>query len=219
MRPMAMRLLALPVLAALALAAGCGTGRQVSAFKDAAQEGDYTAIAASEVTCTADEDGCNQAHLIKGDACYRLAAAGDPAKYDCALRHLALGIDMTRGVQTAMGPIQPHYENLLEALRQRRDLARSRDEAGAFTQQLESRAEAFRSAFPSAPAGYYYMASARLGRALDAAASAPETACRTLGEAQGALAGAPADRGRYEANFRRVEADIRGAKSTLQGCA
>src|SRR5690606_18775272 len=98
------------------------------------------------------------------------------------------------------------------------DMAGSRAEAAPFTAQLDSRAQGFRSAFPNAPAGYYYLASARLTRALDSADTQPAAACRTLNEAQGLLARAPADRGRYAPNFQRIEADISGAKSTVQGC-
>lgn len=206
------------ILLLAVLTAGCATGRQVADFKQAAAAGDYTTIAAQEVPCTPNQRGCNQVHLIKGDACFRLAAGGDGSRWDCAIQHLARGLDMTAGTPTAIGATQPYAENLLEALRQRRDAARSHAEAVPFTAQLESRAQAFRTAFPLAPAGYYYLASAQLTRALEAVDTAPEVACRALNEAQRLLASAPAERGRYVTNFQRIEADIRGAKSTVQGC-
>jgi hypothetical protein len=207
------------ILVIVVLAAGCQSGRQLSHWKTDAAAGRYTTIAAEEVTCTQGDRGCNQIHLIKGDACFRLAAGGDSGHWDCAIQHLGLGIDMTGGTTTEMGSTQPSYENLLEALRQRRDLAGSRAEAAPFTAQLESRAQSFQDAFRAAPAGYYYLASARLTRALDAAAATPDATCRILNDLRSLLAQAPAERGRYTAGFQRIEADIRGAKSTVRGCA
>ncbi|MDQ3829967.1 MAG: hypothetical protein M3361_11815 [Candidatus Tectomicrobia bacterium] len=205
------------ILVIVVLAAGCGTVGQLSRMRRDAAAENYRAITAEEVTCTQGERGCNQVHLIKGDACFRLAAGGEPGRWDCAIEQLALGIDTTEGTTTEMGSTQPYYENLLEALRQRRDLSRSRAEAAPFTAQLETRAQAFHQAFPTAPAGYYYLASAQLTRALDPN-TAPDAACRTLNDAQSLLARAPAERGRYAASLQRVEADIRGAKSTVRGC-
>lgn len=207
------------ILVIVALAVGCGTAGLLSRMKKEAAAGHYPAIAAEDVTCTQGETGCNQIHLIKGDACFRMAAGGDPDRWDCAIRNLSLGIDMTEGTTTEMGSTQSYYENLLEALRQRRDSARSRDEAAPFTAQLERRARAFHDTFPAAPAGYYYLASAQLTQALDNADNAPDAACRTLNDLQRLLARAPAERGRYAAGFQRIEADIRGAKSTVRGCA
>jgi hypothetical protein len=188
-------------------------------MKTQAAAGNYAAIAAEEVTCTQGERGCNQVHLIKGDACFRLAVGGSPGHWDCAIEQLTLGIDTTAGTTTEMGSLQPDYENLLEALRQRRDVTRSRAEAAPFTAQLERRAQAFHGAFPAAPAGYYYLASAQLSQALDIIDASPDAACRTLNDLQRLLAGAPAERGRYTPHFQRIEADIRGAKSSVRGCA
>jgi hypothetical protein len=206
------------ILLLAVLTAGCYAGRQVADFKKAAEAGNYAAIAAQEVTCTPDERGCNQAHLIKGDACFRLANAGDGSHWDCAIQHLALGLDMTAGTATPIGSTQPYAENLLEALRQRCDTARSHAEAVPFTAQLERWAQAFRRAFPMAPAGYYYLASVQLTRACEVADPKPELACRALKEAQRLLASAPAEHGRYATHFHRLEADIGGLKSTLRGC-
>jgi hypothetical protein len=98
-------------------------------------------------------------------------------------------------------------------------MARSRAEAIPFTAQLERRAQAFHTAFPTAPAGYYYLASAQLTQALDAADTAPEAACRVLNDLQALLTRAPAERGRYAVSLQRIEADIRGAKSTVRSCS
>lgn len=217
MRNRALR--AIVILIIIAWVVGCApTVREVADSKRAADAGDYQTLASREVTCVPSDRGCNQVHLIKGDACFRLATAGDPGRWDCAIEHLALGLDMTQGTTTEMGATQPYYENLLEALRQRRDAARSHAEAAPFTDQLETRAKAFHQAYPKAPGGYYYLASAQLTRALDMADTSPTAACRTLNDLQSLLARAPAEHGRYTANLQRIEADIRGAKSTVRGC-
>ena len=217
MRNMALR--ASVILVIIALVVGCApTIRELADAKKVADAGDYTTLANREVTCARSDRGCNQVHLIKGDACFRLATGGDAGRWDCAIRHLALGLDMTGGTTTEMASTQPHYESLLEALRQRRDAAHSHAEAAPFTAQLETRAQAFHRAFPKAPGGYYYLASARLTQALDTADTAPTAACRTLNDLQSLLARAPAEHGRYAANLQRIEADIRGAKSTVRGC-
>jgi hypothetical protein len=66
--------------------------------KELAAQADYQALATIEIKCKASCEGCNQLHLLKGDACYRLAKAGTaPEKhYACAASHLAKGIEMTQ---------------------------------------------------------------------------------------------------------------------------
>jgi hypothetical protein len=56
--------------------------------------GDYVGIAQESVSCEEVDDVCGQAHLIKGDACFRLAKQqNDPEKhYDCAVTELDKGI-------------------------------------------------------------------------------------------------------------------------------
>ena len=214
---------AFAILAAALLLGGCAAGWnsrwQLAAFKEAAYTGDYRTIANRDTVCVEGDPGCDQAHLIKGDACFRLALEGEPGRWDCAIRHLALGVDMSAGTETGIGSIEPYYENLLESLRRRLDLSRSWTEAAAYLAQLESRAQAFRSMFPTAPAGYYYLASARLPEVLDTADKRPEDSCRALTDLQILLGRAPEERGRFEAGFKRIEADIRAAKSTVRGCA
>jgi hypothetical protein len=50
----------------------CGTVGQLERFKELSGQQKYTEIAAQEVRCQPTEAGCNQLHLIKGDACFRL---------------------------------------------------------------------------------------------------------------------------------------------------
>jgi hypothetical protein len=93
-----MALRAFVILVIIALAVGCApTIRQLADFKNIADAGDYTTITGREVTCTQGNRGCNQVHLIKGDACFELAKRGDPGRWDCAIQHLSRGIDMRGG--------------------------------------------------------------------------------------------------------------------------
>jgi hypothetical protein len=93
-----MALRAFVILVIIALAVGCApTIRQLADFKNLADAGDYTTITGREVTCTQGNRGCNQVHLIKGDACFELAKRGDPGRWDCAIQHLSRGIDMRGG--------------------------------------------------------------------------------------------------------------------------
>ena len=217
MSNMAWRTLTLLVI--IAWFFGCATQvRELSDFKSHAQQGDYAYIAEQKITCAANSRGCNQINLIKGDACFRLAEGGDSGHWDCAIQHLSRGLDMTGGTRTDMDSTQPYNENLLEALRQRRDLAASNAEATPFTDQLETRAQTFLQAFPTAPAGYYYLASAQLTQALDIADTSPSAACRRLNDLLSLLTRAPTEAGRYTESLRRVQTDVHGAKSTVSGC-
>ena len=204
-------------LFALLMLSACGTSRQMLAPGDAAAH--YTTLANREVSCAEGDRGCNGAHLVKGEACLRLASAGEERFQSCAVRHLALGIDMAAQEGSRSGVEQPYFESLMEALRLRRDRAATRTEAAPFAAQLESRARVFRKRFPDAPAGYYYLLSARLKRALDAAEASPAVACRALDDAQTLLEDAPSDRGLYGPDFSRAAGELRSLQATVPGCA
>ena len=212
-----MSLRSLAVSLVLLLLAGCGGTRQFLTPIDAATH--YAAIANRDVVCAEGERGCSGAHLVKGEACLRLATAGEDRYQACAVRHLALGVDMSPKERSDTASLQAYFESLLEALRLRRDRAPSPTEAAPFAAQLESRARAFRKTFPAAPAGYYYLASARLRRAADAAEKSPGTACRALEEAQILLDNAPPDRGLYGPDLDRTEGVLRELQSAVPGCA
>lgn len=203
------------------LTACSATVSQLDKAKDLGEAGEYEQIAAFNIECAAGEQGCNQLHLIKGDACLRLAQREENSVryYDCAITHLSTGIDQTRGKTTPIGSLETYYENLLEALRQRQDLARSLAESAPFTEQLASRAGRFQAAYPDSPAGPFYQASARLTMVLNRLTSGGNSAviCRELNDILNDLATVD-DPGRYAANLRRLRNDIRGARATIAGC-
>ncbi|MBI4596735.1 MAG: hypothetical protein HY730_10250, partial [Candidatus Tectomicrobia bacterium] len=104
---------------------GCVTS-QLSQFKKHYDSQEYTWIAEQEVSCSPSEEGCNQLHLIKGNACYELATHGQsPLRYfECSATHLEMGIDQTRQWQLEKFNLNrpQNHENLGESLRRWRDL-------------------------------------------------------------------------------------------------
>jgi hypothetical protein len=205
-------------LLALLLVAGCATGRQVSDFKELGATGDYRAIATQEVQCDAGERGCEQLHLIKGDACYRLARQGEAGYYDCAIRELSTGLDEVEGTAIAAGSTGPYWENLMEALRQRRDLAGSRAESAPLTAALDQRAAQFILLFPGEPAGPYYSTSAGLAAILDQPGGPTGASCSELVALQRRLAPAAARPGRYTASIDRLDSDITATLTRIASC-
>jgi hypothetical protein len=67
---------------------------QLNQFQRHAARGDDEWIAAQAIACRKASDGCGQLHLIKGDACFRLANMGrDPAvNFACAADELKKGL-------------------------------------------------------------------------------------------------------------------------------
>lgn len=209
---------------ALSLVA-CGSVGRLGKFKAHWNEKDYAWIAEQEVACTASEEGCNQLHLLKGDACFRLAKQGIEARthYACAATHLETGIQQTtdwrlEGLDLNRAQTS---ENLCEALREWQDLEQG-DAAEGITRRRLAAAQAFLAAEPTHPAAVYFLNSARftllrkeLLHPVDAGAL-----CGRLSEILRALDQAgPSARGtRYEANFERLRADVAGAKQTVAGC-
>jgi hypothetical protein len=75
----------------------CGL-RQLSDFMNRLSAQDYSWIAQQNIRCEDMDDTCGQPHLIKGDACFRLAKQHtDPAQnYACATIELDKGIQLTK---------------------------------------------------------------------------------------------------------------------------
>jgi len=141
--------------------------RQLDKAKDAAGAGNYAAIAEIKVDCDASCDGCNQLHLIKGDACYRLAKQGNDSlkHYTCAVAELSAGIDMTRQWQMESFNLnRPQtYENLSESQRNRRDLLKGA-EADAANENLLLTAQRFLQTEPGNACAVYYLNNARYAK-------------------------------------------------------
>ena len=216
---------ALAVLALGLTLVACGTTGTLKKFKDQAAAGDYAWIAQQQVTCSPAADGCNQLHLIKGDACFRLAKQGNEPRvhYACAATELQTGIDETRDWrldELDLGRAQT-YENLCEALRQWQNLEKGPD-ADQLTRKLADAAQRFLAVEPGNLAAIYFQNSARFTmlRADLLDPRDPADLCRQLNDILGALAAAEPRAGgtRYQANYARLRSDVSGAKATVAGC-
>ena len=213
------------VVLALALLDGCGTVSQLSSVKEHSGKGDYDWIAQQEITCKAADDGCNQLHLIQGDACYRLAKAGRDAKvrYTCAVNQLETGIAQTTEWQLDGLDLNraQTYENLCESVRNLQNLE-SGAAADELTRKLVNTSQAFLAVEPGNLAGIYFLNSARytmLRSCLLHPDNCPSL-CANL-QAIGKELDQVMDRAevsKYMENFHRLHADIDGGKKSVPGC-
>jgi hypothetical protein len=168
-RPVRYLLSFLLLLLTLILVSGCCTGtvRELGKAKEHAKSGDFAWIAAQDVKCKETCEGCNQLHLLKGDACYQLAKQGqEPLKqYPCAAQHLETGISMTKQWQMESFNLnRPQtYVNLCESLRNWRDLLAGA-EADAINERLLKNAQAFLAGEPGNPCGIYFETNARYAK-------------------------------------------------------
>lgn len=193
--------------------------------KEYHRKGEYKLAAGMELSCGAADEGCNQLHLIKGDACFRLAKGGDSPKmnYECAVAGLKQGIAMT--TQWTSGdfvlPRAQSYENLCESLKGLQDLEKGAA-AENITRELKKIAGEFASAEPGHPAAAYYKWTADftlMRRCLLHPDQCPSV-CADMGSiAAGVSEGMKKGAGtRYEENYRRLLSDIEMAKKSLRGC-
>ena len=143
---------------------------QLQAVKEHAIQRDYAWIAEQEISCNASDEGCNQLHLIKGDACLRLAKQEEAAQkkveaqahYECVVTHLELGIQQTTNWEARTLDLNRSqtYENLCEALRGWQDLEQG-DKAEQLTQRLLTTAQNFLTVEPGNLAAIYFLSSAQ----------------------------------------------------------
>jgi hypothetical protein len=95
--------------------------RQLQSFKEFAAQGNWQRIAAEDIVCKREDDACSQLHLIKGDACYRLAKQHDNPQKElrCAAEELELGIQWTSDWNSTevTGNRGQYQENWCESLR------------------------------------------------------------------------------------------------------
>ncbi|NOZ25357.1 MAG: hypothetical protein GXO94_04605, partial [Nitrospirae bacterium] len=126
---------------------------------------DFEWLAGMEVECKPSDEGCNQLHLMKGDACYRLAKAGkEPLKhFECAATSLERGIRETR--QWRLEDLDLNraqtYENLCESLRELQFMKKG-VESEEVTRKLRLTAEEFLASEPGSVAAVYFLNKARL---------------------------------------------------------
>ncbi len=213
------------VIFVLFLMYGCGTVGQLDDAKKHWAKKDYEWIAKQEVTCGSTDDGCNQLHLIKGDACYQLAKSGRDEKvnYECAMTQLDAGISQTKeGKMDELNLNRAQtYENLCESIRNLQDL-NGGAAAEELTKKLVFTSQAFLSAEPGNLAGIYFLNSARytlLRRCLINPDRCPGL-CDNLKAIQNEIETVmpKAEVSRYMDNYHRLMTDIAGAKRTVAGC-
>lgn len=141
--------------------ASCAT-MQLNTFQKHAAQGDDAWIAAQEVNCEKASDVCGQLHLIKGNACFRLAKAGTaPAdNYACAADELAQGLALKQSWKDPAAH-RRFQEYLCESLSNLQDL-----QSGATAEKtlvrLTNAAEALHRIAPGSVPAIYYLAMARL---------------------------------------------------------
>lgn len=204
---------------------GCGPIKDLETQKSWAQEGQYSRIAAHAIDCDADAAGCNQLHLIKGDACFRLAKEGNDlgTHLPCAVQELKLGIAQTH--EWSSGSVDLNraqsYENLCEALRLLRDRERG-PTARTVNQELLATAQRFHHVEPDSLSAPYFVANATFAEIQPALVrhQDPPRLCREIEILLVELAALDerAAQSPYGANYRRLQLDIEGAKRTLPDC-
>lgn len=218
------------LLVLVVLLAGCGTPKQVKQFKEAAAAGQYQELAEREVTCKPKAAGCNQLHLIKGDACFRMAKQGvNPEQhYNCAVKHLDMGIKQTK--KWELGELNldraQTYENLVESLRNLQDLQRG-GQARATGAQFLKIAETFEREEPKHFGAIYFAAKARMRelqpQLLRITTENRSPLCRRLKTIRApvarVLADPPAENwSRYEQNYRRLDRELTLAQRLVPNC-
>lgn len=202
---------------------GC-TVSDLSRAKDHVQKKDFEWIAGQAYDCAPSDEGCNQLHLIKGDACYRLAKENKEAKknYECAVRELDSGIKQTS--RWAFDGLDLNraqtYENLCESIRNLQDMERGAA-AEALTRKLVETSQAFLAAEPGNLAGIYFLNSGRY-TLLRSCLIHPEKCpglCENLKavDAEVVQAMPRAEVTRYLDNYHRLHNDISGARKAA-GC-
>ncbi|WP_415878113.1 hypothetical protein [Methylomonas sp. TEB] len=213
----------IPLLATVLLASGCAT-RQLKNFKEAADENNWHEIAEAEVDCKADDETCNQLHLLKGDACYRLAKQNTDSikNYQCAAEQLEQGIHLTTdwaAAEAIVGQRAQYFENWCESLRSLRSEQTSTAAAKPYNQKLHACAREFLQAPGDLkPAATFFLHNAELAAIrfqIDDTGS-----CQALKQLQQNenQAAAQAGQSRYADYHRRLLNDIAGIKASIPGC-
>jgi len=207
------------IVALTCLLAGC-TAMQLSEFKKRAADGDYAWVAAQTITCRKASDRCGQLHLIKGDACFRLAKAGTAPEvnFNCAADELSMGLKLRPSWSDAATHRQ-FQENLCESLRNLANPEDRNPSGPAINRLMEAAVKLYRLAPESVPA-VFYIEDARLKSIqanlpeLDAASRIP--ACnrlkrsvnRVLATMEAAERDTLPDWHRFARNFQRLSYEL-----------
>ncbi|PPC89547.1 MAG: hypothetical protein CTY34_11030 [Methylobacter sp.] len=210
-----------------ALLASCTSLRQLDDFKELAAKAEYGKIANTPVDCKAEDDGCNQSHLIKGDACYRLAKANtDPApNYLCAATELEQGIQQTgdwKSLEPVLGKPELYYENFCESLRMVRDSQTSNAASLPYNRKLADCARNFpRPDGHSHPAAVFFRNNSRVADIrlnFNELKGKPGIVCPELGRLLQEEQAEVGQQTPYTANHQQLLRDIFLFISSIPGC-
>jgi hypothetical protein len=148
-------------LAPILIFSGC-VSLQLSQFRKYEARGDHEWIAAQAIACKEASEGCGQLHLIKGDACFRLAKMGRrPAvNFACAADELSEGLTL-KGPWDAAGVQLQFQQNLCESLSNLRELQSGEAADQTLVRFLEA-AQALYQLAPESVSAVYYLSRARL---------------------------------------------------------
>ncbi len=144
---------------------GCQNLKLLKEYKMRFSSGDYQWLATQAVDCDSANDTCGQLHLIKGDACFRLAKAetDQAINYACAAAELEKGIMLNKKWDDKAKKLQTH-ENLCESLRNLQDL-QSGPEAEETLEKLAAASNHLSALFPGTYAAVYFSAKTVLRKA------------------------------------------------------
>jgi hypothetical protein len=148
----------------LLMLAGCA-GVQLNRFEAHAERNDYQWIADQPIGCQEASKNCGRLHLLKGDACLRLAKTAGAAadRFACAADELDRGLALTPSWPDP-AERQQFQENLCEALQHLQGL-QSGGAAEKTLIRLEQAAEALYQLAPGSMPAVYYLAKVRLRQA------------------------------------------------------
>lgn len=207
---------------------GCGSW-QAHQLQRHAEQGDDAWIAAQAVKCTTASHACARQHLIKGQACLRLAEREDGAAnyFTCAADGLAKGIALETSWENKDEQIGLH-EALCKALD---GLLQSQSEAddGEIRDQLLAAAQNLYQLTPGSISAQYFLSLAWLRLlepridAIDAADRLPvcsrlkRTVNRILLVMETAKNEPPAQWNRFEASYQRLVFEL-GVAMRAAGC-
>lgn len=206
----------------LLMLAGCASV-QLNRFEAHTDRNDYRWIADQTIGCQEASESCGRLHLLKGDACLRLAgAAGATADgFACAADELARGLALTPSWPDP-AERQQFQENLCEALQHLQGL-QSGEAAEKTLIRFEEAAEALYQLAPGSVPAVYWLARVRLRQVqpdlhdLNAARRVP--VChrleRTLNRVLSAMASARQSNSRqwerYAQHYQRLSFDLGSA--------
>jgi len=203
----------------------CGSTSLLKTFKNKHENKQYESIAKTEIKCNKSDKGCNQLHLIKGDACYRLGKENNKPleRFDCAIEHLDTGISLTKQWKSGQLDLNQDqvYENLSESLRLRQNMSKGA-EADKFTRRLIQTSAAFLKLSPDNLAAIYFNNSANFTALRGRILTSPDDprVCQAVDHILSRLltASTRAANSRYASQYSVLIGDVKGIKAVLVNC-